>query len=194
MPWKLVTDAGEIDLWPFIDEFFTSLNGKRTTRMKMDERCGYALAADKNSEFHFKYIPDEYVLLEKQKGFGGSNVHACLDEALVWLSGRMVEIEIENGKQIKFAADKSEKVYGVYFIEGNACEVPEDAVKTVCKAGQHDRCIFLSAGSSGFLCQKFSGPTARMLLDRLAKRDPLRSRIGNCTILGRKERQKATTV
>ncbi len=168
LPWKLVTENGEIDLWPVIDKFLTSLNGKRADHRQ--ERDGYTLSAEESSKFAFKYVPGQYVLLEKPEGFGMSNVHAYLADALVSLSGRMVEIEIEDGKQMKFAADKTEEVYGVYFVgEGNSCEVPRGVEKTVCKAGQRDCCIFLSAGAGGFFCEKFSGPTARMLLDRLAK-------------------------
>jgi len=188
LPWKLVTDDGEIDLWPVIDKFLISLNNKRADHK--EERDGYTLAANESSEFQFKYIPGEYVLLEKLGNFGVSNIHAYLDTALGWLSGRMVEIEIEDGKQIKFVADKFEKVYGVYFVgDGNSCEVPRGIEKTVCKAGQRDCCIFLSAGAGGFFCEKFNGPIARLLLDRLAKNAIRASRIGSCALLGRKEKE-----
>src|SRR3989344_4469349 len=188
LPWKLVTADGEIDLWPIIDKFLTSLHGKRANHEQA--RDGYALSADKSSEFEFKYTPGKYVILEKPEGFGMSNVHAYLDTALQWLSGRLVEIEVGGGKQVKFTADVSEKVFGVYFVgDGNSCEVPRGAEKTVCKAGQHDCCIFLSAGSGGFNCEKFNSPMARMLLGRLAKGTMRASRIGNCALLGRKERE-----
>jgi hypothetical protein len=195
-PWKLVTDNGEIDLWPIIDKFLASLNGKRA---KHDQkRDGYSLTADESSEFQFKYVPGKYVLLEKLKGFEMSNVHAYnvhayLDETLIWLSGRLVKIEVENGKQIKFIADKSEEVLGVYFFsDGNSCEVPKGVEQTVCKIGQPDCCIFLVVGGDGFSCEKFSGPTARVLLDRLAKGNIRASRIGNCAILRRREREAVT--
>ena len=92
---------------------------------------------------------------------------------------------------MKFVADASEQVFGVYFTDGNSCEVPSDAEKTFCKAGQHDCCIFLSAGTGGFHCEKFNSPLARMLLDRLAKGAIRASRIGNCALLGRKECEAA---
>ena len=117
LPWKLVTDKGEIDLWPIIDKFLTSLNGKRANHEQTRDR--YALSADESSEFVFKYVP------------GMSNVYAYLDTALGWLSGRLVEIKIEDGKQVKFTADASEEVFGVYFVGGgSSCEVPRDAEKT----------------------------------------------------------------
>ncbi|MBI2097254.1 MAG: hypothetical protein HYT40_03895 [Candidatus Sungbacteria bacterium] len=190
LPWKLVTDDGEIDLWPIIDGFLTYLNGKRASHK--EARDGYTLAADEASELQFKYVPGKYVLLKKPEGFGASNVHAYLDSTLVWLSGRLVEIEIEDGKQIKFTADASEKVFGVYFVgNGDSCEVPNGIEETVCKIGKRDYCIFLSWSPSGFQCEKFSGPTARELLDRLAKGTTRAGRIGNCALLGRKEREAA---
>jgi len=185
-PWSLIMEGGEIDLWPVVDKFLVSLNSKHADHDQT--RDSYTLSVDENSEFQFKYIPGECVLLEKPEGFGMSNVHAYLDGALGWLSGRLVEIEIEEGKRIKFMADKSEKVYGVYFTgEGNSCKILNGAEKTVCKIGQHDCCIFLSVGADGFHCEKFSGSIARTLLDRLAKGNIHASRIGSCEVLGRKE-------
>lgn len=194
LPWKLVTDKGEIDLWPVIDKFLTSLNGKRADHThRLD---GYTLAADESSEFLFTYIPGRCVLLEKLEGTGMSNVHAYLEEILGWLSGRMVEIEIEDGKQIKFAADKFESVHGVYFVgDGNSCGVPSGDEKTVCKVGQPDCCIFLSMGvgtkGPSFQCEKFNGSIARILLDRLANGRIRARRIGNCALLLRKEQKVA---
>ena len=184
-PWKLITEDGEIDLWPIVDKFFVSLNGKRTKHNQTLD--SYTLSASENSEFQFEYIPGELVLLKKLEDFGMLNIHAYLDSALCWLSGRIVEIEIENGKQIKFVADKDEDVFGVYFVGGgNSCEVPFGAEQTVCKLKQHDCCIFLTFGADKFHCEKFNGPLARMLLDRLAKGNIRASRIGNCKLLGRK--------
>lgn len=185
LPWKLMTDDSEVDLQPIVNKFFASLKGKRATHNQTSE--SYTLSADKSSEFQFQYIPDEYIVLKKPKGFGMSNVHAYLENALVWFSGRMVKIEIETGKRIKFMADESEDVFGVYFAgAGNSCEVPSGTEETICKIGQPDCCIFLSITSGGFSCEKFNGPLARMLLDRLAKGNIRASRIGNCKILGRK--------
>lgn len=193
LPWKLVTTEGEIDLWPVIDKFLVSLNGKRANHEQT--RDGYTLSVDESSEFQFQYIPGQYVLLEKLKVFGMSNVHAYLDDSLGWLSGRLVNVEIENGKQIKFTADGSEKVSGVYFTgEGNSCKVSNNVVRTVCKVGQHDCCIFLSAGADGFCCEKFNSSLAHMLLDRLAKGTIRASRIGNCALLGRRKKRKAVEV
>lgn len=193
LPWKLVTADGEIDLWPTIHEFLASLNGKRANHERT--RDGYMLSVDESSEFRLEYATGQYVLLQKTESFGMSNVHAYLDDALGWLSGRLVKVEIENGKQIKFTADKSEKVFGVYFTgEGNSCKVSSNTVETVCKIGQHDCCIFLSAGADGFHCEKFNSPLARMLLDRLAKGTIRASRIGNCAILGRRKKRKAVAV
>jgi hypothetical protein len=188
LPWKLVTDSGEIDLWPIIEGFFVSFNGKTANHER--RRDSYTLSSDEGSKFKFEYVPDEHVWLEEPAG-GLSNVHAYLDESLVWLSGRMVEIEIEDGKHIKLVADRAQKVNGIYSV-GDSCEVPRGAEKTICKAGQRDCCIFLAMSPDGFECEKFSGSTARMLLDRLAKGTMRASRIGDCALVGRKERRIAT--
>ena len=186
-PWNLMTEDGEINLWLIVEEFLVSINGKRANQDQ--KRDGYILRADEKSAFQFNYVSGECVLLKKPEGFGMSNVHHYLDTALIWLSGRMVEIEVENGKQIKFVAD--EEVHGVYFAgEGNSCEVLKGDEQVVCKIGQLDCCIFLTAGSNGFCCEKFNGPLARSLLDRLAKGTIRASRIGSCAILGRKKEKE----
>src|SRR3989338_61876 len=193
LPWKLVTADGEIDLWPIINKFFTSLNGKRANHEQALD--SYTLSAYESSELQLNYVKGKVGFLEKPEGFGISNVQAYLDKTLCWLSGRLVEIEIEDGKQVRFVADASEEVLGVYFTgDGSSCEVPRGAEKTVCKAGQQDCCIFLSVSADGFHCEKFNSSLARMLLDRLAKGNVRASRIiGNCALLGRKERE-ATVV
>lgn len=187
-PWNLMTENGEVDLWPTVDEFLVSINGKRVNQDQ--KRDNYMLLANEKSEFLFEYVPGECILLKKSKGFGWSNIHHYLNTALVWLSGRMVEVEIENGKRIKFMADKDEEVHGVYFVSGNSCEVVSGDEGVICKIGQFDCCIFLTVGSNGFRCEKFNGPLARGLLDRLAKGSIRASRIGDCALLGRKEKEK----
>ncbi len=139
------------------------------------------------SEFKVKYDSVRHAYLEKVGEFGGINIQAFFDDALVWLSGRMVTIKIEDGKQIKITADKSEKVFGVYFTHNNTCEVPAGAEKTVCKIRQQDCCVFLISGGYGFQCGKFNPPLARVLLDQLAEGKMRAKRIGNCTVLGRKK-------
>lgn len=184
-PWRLATREGDVDLWPPVETFLVSLNGKPAAHdWKLES---YTLAADDASEFQFAYVPGERVLLEKVNGFGVSNVYAYLDEALRFISGRLVHIEIEDGVRLYFSADPSEEVFGVYFRgHGNSCEVPRGAERTICKIGEPDCCIFLACTAGGFTCEKFNGPIARMLLDHLAENATNARRIGNCAIRGRK--------
>jgi hypothetical protein len=190
LPWKLVTDDGEIDLWPEVEKFFILLNGKRADHNRAID--GYTLFLDKKAEYEFCYKPDEQVVLNNPDEFGMSNVHAYLESALGWLSGRLVEIEISE-TALKFTADKSEEVYGVYFSHNNSCKIPDGIEKTICKVGKTDCCIFLSVSSNGFSCEKFNDYTARGLLDRLEKGNIRASRVGNCALLGRKEEAEALT-
>ena len=182
LPWKLITNDGEVDLRPLVEAFLISLNSKKASHRHSPNH--YTLTENKKSEFKLDYVPGEQILL---KGNGWSNVHAHLDDSLIRLSGRLIIVEIEEGKSIIFKADESESVPGLYFTrEGNSCGVPSEMEKAVCKAGQKDCCVFLLAGSEGFSCEKFNAPLARMLLDRLAKGTMQANRIGNCTLVGRK--------
>jgi hypothetical protein len=186
-PWILLTEGNiEVDLWPIIDGFLTSIDGKKVCEKQ--ERNGCMLLVNYQSDYEFKYERDELIILKKTNGFGMKNMLAYLEEVLIWLSGRMIEIEIVNEMVMKISADTSEKVFGVYFSHGNSCEIPKGAEKTICKVGEKsDCCVFVTRSSSGFECEKFYGPAARVFLDRLAKGDICATRIGSCEILGRKE-------
>lgn len=185
-PWKLTTaDAQEINLWPKIEDVLKSLNGKGADQYRGRE--SYILVANKSAVFKLEYKPGESLALVKKNGFGFSNVQAYIEESLIWLSGRLVEVELENHR-LGISADPSENVFGVYFTgDGNSCKIPAGAEDTVCKIGQgKETCIFATAGGEGFLCEKFSGPMARMILDRFAAGTMNAGRIGNCAVLGRK--------
>lgn len=186
--WKLVKYIGEIDLSPIINEFAMSLNNKRV-KEKMWPDC-YTLEADEDSSFQIKHFPGKYVLLGRDSS---AKIQDLLYKALLSLSGRMVKMELENGKKIRLVADKAEKVFGVYFVSGNSCEVPNGAEQTICEIGQSTRCIFLRTSACGCYCEKFNWLIASVLLSMLAN-DEIRknSRIGNCELLGRKDGKVAS--
>ena len=194
-PWTLNTDDGEIDLWPIVKEFFVSFNGKRANHKQNRDR--YTLFADENSDMKFAHISDSYNLLSELNAHSKSNVSAYLDETLIWLDGRMVEIEIEDailvwsdrmveikiedGKQFKIKADESEKVHGVYSIIGsNTCNICEGDEHKICRIGTPKACVFAVLDPSGaWCCCKFD-ENARGLLYRLAKGDIRATHIGSC--------------
>ena len=105
------------------------------------------------------------------------------------INGRNIRMEYEiGGSGLAISADPEEKVFGLYFTDDNSCKIPPGKEKEVCKIGEGtDCCIFLSAGSKGFACEKFDSFIARNVLDRLAKGTINAKRIGNCALLGRKE-------
>lgn len=186
-PWKLTTEDGqEIDFWPKIEDVLKSLNGKGADQYR--NKDSYILVANKSAVFKLEYKPGESLALVKKNSFAFSNVQAYIEESLIWLSGRLVKVELENHR-LSISADPSENVLGVYFTgEGNSCKIPAGAEETVCKIGQgKETCIFTAVSGGGFLCEKFSGPTARMLLSRFAAGTMNAGRIGNCTVLGRKD-------
>lgn len=184
-PWRLVPPKGDdIDLFPLVDTALTKWNGQAANHDQT--RDSYALFLDGESEFDIKYTTDGNAGLWKRNGFGFSNIIAYFDCALVWLSGRMVVIEIDDDR-IHLAADPAEEVFGLHFTHSNSCAVPDGAERTVCKISTDDTCIFLCCGADGFSCEKFSGSTARLLLDRHHKGEMNASRIGSCALLGRED-------
>ena len=186
-PWKLVTeDLSEINLWPEVEGVLKSLNGKGADQYR--NKDSYILVANKGAVFHLEYKPGESLALVKKNSFAFSNVQAYLEESLIWLSGRLVVAEFEKHR-LSISADPSENVFGVYFTgEGNSCKIPAGAEETVCKIGQgKDTCIFAAVSGGGFLCEKFSGSMARMMLDRFASGTMNSGRIGNCAVLGREK-------
>ncbi|QQG45964.1 MAG: hypothetical protein HYY55_03210 [Candidatus Niyogibacteria bacterium] len=185
-PWALIQqDGSTIDLYPLIDEMLLKMNGKSAEHDQGRE--SYGLMLNDSAEMVVKYESDGVAVLEKPGGFGMSNIGAYLPSALTWLSGRKVEIEF-NDNGFKIAADPSEQVFGVkFFGRGNSCRIPEGVEDSICKVGTSDCCIFAAAGSDGFTCEKFSGSTAEMLLNRHFKGTMRASRVGNCALVGREE-------
>lgn len=186
-PWKLITETATVDLWLDFEEVFKKLNRKEVLMERKKE--SFLLKADSNSTQILNYVPNEHVIIEEKKGFaeGGANVFAYLDQALIWLDGRSVIME-RDSDHIKIIGDPAVKVPGLYFTGGgNSCKIPEEMLKIVCKVGQDDCCVFPSCSSGGFECEKFNGPMARTLLDRLAKGTMRAKRIGDCALLGRKD-------
>jgi hypothetical protein len=179
---------GDIDFREYYFKLFEKLNGKKT---KMEYSMNsIEIIADENSDKVVKYENDEngiLILLNNVDGsFGMSNIGAYLPEMLQRLNGMKVIANItDNG--INITNDTKEKVFGIYYTRNNCCKIPDDKIKTVCKIGEKDCCIFISAGPDGFECLKFDSPSARMLLDRYSKKNMKANRIGNCKILGRKE-------
>jgi hypothetical protein len=180
--------VGDIDLRDYYFELFKTLNGVKS---KMDYSMNsIEISADENSDKVVKYENNEngiLILLNNADGsFGMSNIGAYLPDMLQRLNGMKVIASI-TGNSIKITNDLKEKVFEIYYTRNNCCKIPDDKIKTVCKIGEKDCCIFICAGSDGFECLKFDSPSARMLLDRYSKKDMRASRIGNCKIVGRKE-------
>lgn len=187
-PVKLFTDKGEVDLREHYFKLFEKLNGVKS---KMDTAMNsITICADENSDRVIKYENDKdgiLILLNNADGsFGMSNINAYLPDILQRLNGRSVIVSVEEDG-ISITNNPDEEVFGLYYTRNNCCKIPDDKIKTVCKIGTSDCCIFTAAGADGFECLKFDSPTARHLLDRYSKKEMNASRIGNCAILGRNE-------
>jgi hypothetical protein len=113
-----------------------------------------------------------------------SNAGLYLTYALQSMNGRKVHFTSDE-KSISFVADENEAVHEVWYQDpGNGCRIEPGDEKTICKVGEEDCCAFLTLGSNGFECQKFSELCAT-LLDRIAKETIRARRIGNCKVVGR---------
>ena len=193
-PWRLIMDTGEVvDLWPLIEKFFIGLSGKKATMHSIGVgQEYYALLADENSLSCFKYEKTHRgfsIILRQKEPLEFSNIYAYTEDALTFLNGRLVEVEIIDSI-FKISADKSEEVYGVYYTKDNSCKLPDGDEKKICGAGcgPDDRvCIFVSARPDGFYCEKFYPYLSRLLVNRLGKGELNAKRIGSCALLGRKE-------
>jgi len=190
-PWRLVADDGEIDLFPTITSFFSSLNGKRVSYKKFPRLDGCVLKEDEDSELRFECVPSKNAFSGETGLVSLFNVPGFpyLDSILIYLSGRLVRVRVEDGEKMEISADMSEEVFGVYLKNEytNSCEILCGIECEICKIEDSEECcVFLSAPQSGLSCEKFNLPIARALLERLARGNPNAGRIGNCALLGNK--------
>ena len=163
-PIRLFTDSGEINLWDHYNKVFTNLNDKKCSH-DVQINC-YSIREDEKSEYELKY-ESNFIILDKIHGIGFSNISAFLPDILQKLNGMKVIVNIQSNS-ITINKDPDEKVYGLYYTNGNSCKIPDDVIKTICKIGESDCCIFCSVSGNGFECLKFSS-TCRLLLDRHLK-------------------------
>jgi hypothetical protein len=188
-PIKLKIENGEVDLRDHYFDVFINLNGKKAS-MKggMND---LTIFADENSKNVMKFEKNDekdtiLMILDVIDEFGFSNLGAYVPDMLERLNGMQVIVDV-NKNSIGIRHNETEKVHEMKYTYNNSCKVSDEEVKEICKVGQEDCCIFLTAGSNGFSCCKFDGVMSRILLDRHAEGSMRATRIGNCKIIGRIE-------
>jgi hypothetical protein len=191
-PIRLDVGTMELDLRDDYFRVFKNLNGKKAT---MD--CGMnhiRIFADDASDrvvyFEIKKDPinpynDKILMIlnNVEGGWGMSNLGSYAPDILQRLNGMQVIVEYDD-ESISIKHDESEKVFELNYTHINSCKIPDNKVKEICKIGESDCCIFVTAGSNGFMCEKFNY-MASGLLERYSKGTMRASRIGNCKIVGR---------
>jgi len=192
-PIRLITDSGELDLRQDYFRVFTNLNGKKAS-MKGGMN-NITVTADEDSEYFMNFKKDDEentILMILEVGgekWGMSNLGAYIPDMMQRLNGMQVIVEFDD-QSIGIRHDESEKVPELNFnTDGNSCSLSPEFAEEVCKIGRDGCCIFLAAGSGGFLCEKFDGHMARILLDRYSNGTMRANRIGNCKIVGRIEKE-----
>ena len=184
-PWRLSRPNGSmVDLFPPIHEKLLGFAGKRVSHDR--EKDNYSVRLDPSSDFELFYEEGTNPVIAAENG-SFSNLGVYLESSLMWLTGRQVIFAIDD-EGFDIRADPSEDVPLVkFFGTGNSCRVLKENAKPICKIGEPDCCIFLTAGGNGFSCEKFNDPLARMLLTRHVEGTMRASRLGNCGINGREE-------
>lgn len=185
LSWKLVTNDGEIDLYPIVNHLLESLNLCRVERPEQMVDS-FELLVNKDSKFTLRYTPMKVLCLEYLSEDTALDVQISAEMRIMLsrLSGRLVDLEIEDGRRMRIAPDISELVLHVSYACGsNGCEIPSGASETVCRKGKPDRCIFFNDGE----CRKFDTQIAHDMLSHFAEgtrfAKGIVGRIGNCALL-----------
>ncbi|WP_336801745.1 hypothetical protein [Kaistia sp. MMO-174] len=186
--WDLLQpDGSAVDIKPAFWEAILSMAGKRgghdyvghhfpSMRIYLEPRSDREILAREI---------DCGIIESRLDNAGWSNIAAYFEQILVALAGRLVEFKA-SPDEIEIIADRTEKVpHVLYFGRGNSARVPDGAERIVCRAGEADCCIFLTMGTGGFECAKFSGPMALHLLQRAGAGEMRATRLGNCAVVGR---------
>jgi hypothetical protein len=182
---ELTAELGPVDISPLFWAFAQRHKDKLCSHHQ--DRASYELKADTASEFNleFEKVGWGIGLFMTEQRFGFSNVAAYLESTFCRLNARHVIFEPRDDS-FKIWADPEHQVFGVkYHGSGNYAQVPEGKEREICKVGTTDACLFAMCGAGGFECAKFSGPTARLLLDRKVKGTIRATRIGDCECTGR---------
>jgi len=188
-PINIETEDGDVDLRIQIFGLFEDLNGQNCSMTYGMNNI--SIGTDIDSKYVMKFLRDTenggetiLIILDVPDEFGMQNIGAYLPDTLQRLNGMQVIVEVDDDS-ISFRHDEDEIVNEVNYTHNNSCRISEEDIKTICKIGQEDCCIFLTAGGNGFNCEKFNAGMARLLLDRHAEGTMNASRIGNCKIIGR---------
>lgn len=190
-PIKLYVFRGEIewlDLWPNLHKVFEYLNDRRT--LMVTGMNTFGLKHDPESEYKIKYKNNgKYMSITNNSATGMSNVAFYLSNQLERLNGRKIIATITESS-VFLEPDPEYKVPEIYYTHDNSCALEAEHVENICKPGTLDTCIFLTLGGQGFMCEKFNSGMAGTLLQRFGEGNMKASRIGHCSIAGRKDAPK----
>ena len=153
-----------------------------------EKRDGYRLFADDASKYRSDYFA-RLICISKETGDDFININPFLEAALIRLSGRLVEVEVSPA-ELKFSADKTEKVHSVRITYDWTAQVSETVSRKICKKGRPGCCIFLKQHAGNSFCVKFDVNAARSRLEQLFEGRSRATRIGNCALAGRAEKKE----
>lgn len=184
-PIKLLDiDCKEFDLREIMWQVFRTLNGCPASMTGGMNEIDIHEDLESKRIMEFKMEGDGILIALTEGNRGFTNLSAYLTDMLERLNSMEVIVTVGE-KSIRFEHDTTQSVHELNYTDGNSCKLTDKEIHEVCKIGQgEDCCIFMSAGSKGFMCEKF-GFFGRTLLDRYSKGDMNAGRVGNCKIVGR---------
>lgn len=183
--WRRPWMVGKTDIRPHIFGVLTTLHTIPVS-IEQDERVIFRLMRDARSRMRLSVRGPVVLLTDENKALGACNVKAHLYEVLKELNGRLIEFHVNPGDSFLVKPDSSEKVHGVYYIDGgNVCTIHPGDENAVCGLGAGaNTCAFLSISGGGeYQCIKFS-MLAQYKLECIAYGVCGALRIGSCECLG----------
>jgi len=190
-PIKLYVFKGEVEYIDLSIHFFKVmeyLDGRNTTLI--DDLKQFELKHDLEADRKLKYRNDgKYIAITLNSVTGMSNIGAYMPMAMQRFNGMKV-IATVTESSIRIEPDPEHKNPEIYYTHDNSCALEADHIKNICKPGTLDTCIFLTLGGTGFMCEKFNSSMASTLLDRFGEGNMKASRIGGCTLVGRRDAPK----
>jgi len=181
-------DTLSLDILKLIENFLIKNN---------NERCSFeysinnfSLKINENYPNTIKFEHDNegiLCILKNVNKNSFTNILYYMEDIFRILNSRNIIVNINDSELNVCVDETNDNVYELYYTHNNSCEIQADKVKEICKPGTEDCCIFLTV-SKTFMCEKFNSPFARTLLYKLKQKEMRASRIGNCKLMGRKDK------
>jgi len=177
--WRL-DESGKIDhnMKPFCLWTLNKLHNQRVWLEKDWERLHFSINPESGQKLYFN---NGNPVLAPTDKLGYLSVPDLFDELLTRINGRNVTVTVD-AREIALQATMADNDFSLFLIgDDDLCPLSLEREEISCRSSQ-ETCLFLTAKGKECFCQKFNKLRALTLLDKMAKRQIPRQRIGNCTL------------